>query len=35
MVAIRDIQLWAGHASIATTEKYMYLRRSAAVRLAL
>lgn len=27
-VPIRDIQLWAGHASIATTEKYMYLRRA-------
>jgi integrase len=25
--SIRDIQLWAGHSSIATTEKYMYLRR--------
>lgn len=26
-VPIRTIQLWAGHASITTTEKYMYLRR--------
>lgn len=28
-VPIRDIQRWAGHASIETTEGYMYLRRSA------
>lgn len=26
-VPIRTIQLWAGHKSITTTEKYMYLRR--------
>lgn len=35
-VPIRDIQRWAGHASITTTEKYMYLRRGEPpVRLAL
>lgn len=28
-VPVRTIQLWAGHASITTTEKYMYLRRGA------
>lgn len=35
-VSIRDIQIWAGHSSIATTEKYMYLRRrEATVALSL
>lgn len=34
-IAIRDIQLWAGHESIETTERYMYLRSSGGLALAL